>query len=360
MGLEWPAPVLDAPTTVAVPPTGGGANGARHFWQLQAGTLSGWWLCLANDRDWIVRLPAVQRREALSIKGGRNVTVVAGDITTARNTTDDRERRCLHVQTYGPVDGWANPPAPGRVVHIEGVRCSGDGGGSADGFSVAAPEAIVQVQRCRADGLRGTYTSPGPTGVGTTHADVIQAWGGCQELRIADLSGGSNMAGLQVRSDLAANGPIRLRRVNVWQERDTSGDFPPAHKGGAEDYYLAAFAPGDTVELRDVYVAPLDGHGTIATRVCPDIVPGGWEWPNWPDHADPTAAGYGYVSRIDRYGHLAFPGNRTGGPTNPRITGTIRPGRPPGGDWCPVGAAGLGYDGRWKRRRRPVNAAQGD
>lgn len=180
LDLRWPRPNMTGATTLDVPATGGAGTGPYYFWtQNYGGGCPAWTLALANNRDWILRLPGTpghpdqanrRRSESLNIEGGRNVMIVGGEVTVGPGSLMGRagepQRRCIGIMDYtsgsGGNDAWGNAPVPGRIVHIEGVEVNNDGGGSGDGFTVDAPAADLRIQNCRIvriHSTQGVYTT---------------------------------------------------------------------------------------------------------------------------------------------------------------------------------------------------------
>ena len=254
-------------------------------------------LKLNRSKDYIVVMPSSTKLGGTSIDGGRNVVIVGGHLTVPPQllpTADaDRQRRALYVKdTAG-------------TVHIEGLLIDGSGGGQSDGIAISAPDAIVQVQNTRIVGLRG--------GESTWHADLIQPWGGVKELRVDRLTGSSTYQGLHIAPDLKPIGGSTLSRVNL------SSAEGPLDRGG---YMLWMTRGSDSCEatptsLSDVFIAPRSDK-TLGRSA-------------WPSIDAPQAC-----AARERPGVVDWP--NLGG-----VTGGVRGGAPPGGDYAPSGSIGLGY-----------------
>ena len=147
-GLRWAPPTLTDPITINLP-----ATGDRR-------------LNLDNSRDYIIKYPSVRRVGELCVRGGRNIVIIGGASTIAPHTGTG-VRNIQLSDKPGEMDG--------RVIHIEGLDIDGSGGGEADGIGIGTPSAIVQLENVRITGLIGHLSS--------THADVIQTWGGVKALR---------------------------------------------------------------------------------------------------------------------------------------------------------------------------------
>ncbi len=179
-GLTWPVPPLDQPTVIWI-------------------TDSNRDLSLPMDRDFLLKMPdfPLTGPGGLRIDGGRNVVVIGGEISIADvpQGTAGADRRGLVVKNQT------------GVVHIEGLEIRGED--LAEGIQIAAPDAIVQLQKIRIGRVSSDDAS--------FHSDVLQVWGGVQELRVDRLTGQSAFQGIFLKSDISgANiGAVDLRRVNI-------------------------------------------------------------------------------------------------------------------------------------------------
>ena len=307
--LRWAPPALTHPITIDLPPTG---------------TVS---LRLDNSRDYIIKYPPVRRLGGLRLQGGRNIVIIGGASTLPPHT--GRGRRNIQLKdSSGVMDG--------RVIHIEGLDIDGSAGGEGDGIGIGTPSAIVQIEDVRITGLIGHFSS--------THADVIQTWGGVKALRVYDLTGASHYNSLYLRRENSPLGPpnqaVILDHVNIfgyvnppgWDEPstlraislgtqpadsdcDARGKCGPSNPDSATNCEM----PG-TVELNDFYGQPPAGS---LQR---------FAWPT--DYMDAA----GCPAQLSGDGHdLSWPALRTS------VTGTVQLGPPPGGDFVPAGSVGVGY-----------------
>jgi hypothetical protein len=307
--LRWAPPVLSNPTTITLPPTGNVT------------------LNLDNSKDYIIQYPDVRRVGELLVRGGRNIVIIGGASTVAPHYGTG-VRNIQLEDSPGVVSG--------RVIHIEGLDIDGSGGGEADGIGIATPSAIVQIENVRITGLIGH--------LGSTHADVIQTWGGVQELRVYDLTGASHYNDLYLRREnsplLPGDGSVILDHVNMFGYVNPSGwDIPstirsisigtqPADtdcnaKGQCgppnSDSSTNCQMPG-TVTLNDFYAQPPSGNlarfawptDYMTTADCPAVLAADGQSFNWP----------------------ALDGS---------VTGSVELGPPPGGDYVPAGSVGIGY-----------------
>jgi hypothetical protein len=268
--LRWPPPTLSDPTRVTV------ADGY---------TIVG----MKPSRDYIVELPPTPKRGALVLKGGHNVVVEGGSVVVPADGTEDAELTGIYVKG-----------ATG-TVHIEGVHISAEGVG--DGFVINAPEAVVQIENSRVDGISGSFTG--------YHADVLQPWGGVRDLRVDRLTGTSDYQGLQIPTALGTIGSATISHANM--------RYAGGPQGGGVLIWLTK---GDDtcdaypVTLSQVYVNPKPGRS--------------FEQSIWPA---PTS-GLGCAASVS--------GNVASWPNLP-VAGVVRHGVPEGGDFVPRGLAGVGY-----------------
>jgi hypothetical protein len=301
VGQSFPRPAMVNPITI----------------DLHVGTDN---LVLNDSRDYILKMPDQKKTGQLIIKGGRNVEVIGGYISTKQE---------------GPnIVVWDDAGVQaGRIVQIEGVLIDGSSGVQSDGIDIKAPKTIVQIENCRIVGLIGKLSG--------YHADVIQPFGGVKELRIDGLSGASHYNNLYFRRESNPLGPpignVIIRNANFWGFKNP---WVPNQTLRAISLGTQANPPSDdsqavnckltnSVVLSSFYAAPPSG-----TRL------GQFVYPN-----DNMAGGAKYCSAaVSADGKsVDWPALRSssGGP----ITGKVQLGTPPGGDFVPDGVAGIGYPG---------------
>lgn len=237
---------------------------------------------LSPTKDYIVKLPATQKVGATWIEGGHDVVVIGGSVTI-------------------PADLPSNAPSAQRTgiyiknatgtVHVEGVLIDGTGGSQLDGVDISAPDAIVQLQNLRVVGIHG--------GVSSFHADVLQPWGGVQELRVDHLTGESNYQGFMLSEAVGAIGSAEISHVDLTATTEPAVDY------GGHMLLLSSNVPACAtypIAVTDVFVQPRPGR-TLVNSVYPAAVAS-------------TCSG---------------------------MTGSVQAGLPPEGSFVPEGAAGLGY-----------------
>jgi hypothetical protein len=258
------------------------------------------------DKDYVIRLPREGKGDTFLV-GGRNVVIVGGHVSSGGEPTlwDVPEHRGIYIAG-----------ATG-VVHIEGVLIDDVDVGKADGIDVAAPEAIVQIQNVRIVGLTGSQEE--------NHADVVQVWGGVKELRIDRLTGATDYQGLHVQPELAPNGPEIIKNTNVSSTSTTAGNWLAWLTTDSNTCETPA-----RVELSEVYVTPRDGR-SLGNSV-------------WPPDRNANAAELRSSRGVRTCAsELSADGTQLAFPQLPQVSGVIKKGPPPGGDFVPDGVAGPDY-----------------
>jgi hypothetical protein len=283
--LSWALPALEDPETIALGP----------------GTTS---TDLEAGKDYILTVPRTGKGDTF-IRGGRNIVIIGGHISTGRGQapwTSSEHRALYFADTTG-------------VIHVEGVLIDDIDSGQGDGIAIAAPTATLQIQNVRITGLSGMEQG--------NHADVVQTWGGVKELRIDRLTGSTNYQGLHIQPDLGPIGRATIRNTNVASTSDTAGNWLTWLTTGSNTCETA-----EQVLLDEVYVTPRPG------RNLGDSV--------WPP-SDGADAGDAPDPVQNCLSVLSADGSELSFPELPRVSGVIREGPPPGGDFVPEGVAGPDY-----------------
>jgi hypothetical protein len=245
----------------------------------------------ARGGDVLVQLAPDHSVGPIAITNCRNAVVIGGDITVLPSATaGGADQRAIYVKNCT------------GTVHIEGVHIDGAVSGSqSDGIAVNAPQAVVQIQNVRMDGLKGGHSG--------NHADVFQPWGGVKEFRIDRLSGSTNYQGLHIFEVLGQIGGGTIRNADI-----SSSEAGPVDKGG---YYIwMDCKDGYPLQLQDVYVQGRSGR-SFGQSI-------------WPSVSHPTCPS------VIKDGVATWP-------SNPSLTGGVHEGSPVGGDFVPAGSVGLGY-----------------
>jgi len=159
---------------------------------------SGGVLSLDNTKDYFIKLghptwsSVSSGRSQLEITGGRNRVIVGGEITVnVTNKTDD----ALSLL----IDGGD----PSGITHIEGVLFDS----AVNAITLRTPQT-VQIENVRVanDHIYQDDTSAG------VHPDLLQTWGGANEIRIDHFSGYSDFTGLSV---LVSPDPAKVQVYNT-------------------------------------------------------------------------------------------------------------------------------------------------
>lgn len=279
--LLWAPPPLDHPITIQL---GAGQTYNR----------------LDDAKDYVIKLPKTKKVGTTMLEGGHNIVIIGGHITLPE--TADKSNAALSRAIYIKNNVG--------VVHIEGVLIDGSGGGMSDGIDISAPQSIVQIENVRVDGIYG-YSDQ-------FHADVVQTFGGFKELRIDKLTGYSAYQGLTIGIDRGPNGAAEINRANLVAIHDQM--WGPHNNGGFMIWMTADNACQKIfpIRLRQVYVQPRNGS-SLANAV-------------WPPATARTACPAKVAGDDSEARFPAIP-----------VTGRIRKGLPPGGDFVPAGVAGIDY-----------------
>lgn len=281
--LSWAPPQLENPITITL----GTGNTSNR---------------LDDSRDYIIKLPSTRKNGGTTLIGGRNIVMIGGHISLPYKELGGSTQRAIYIKDDGGE-------VPGRVVHIEGILidASADNGtgGHGDAIAIDADNTIVQVQNVRAVNLFGGYDTKY-----YDHTDLIQPWGGVKELRVDKFSGSTNYQGFQIPIDGYTKAPIGkadLRRVNMWYT-------PHVPNEGGYMLWLPGCSTVYPVSLEEVYIQPKPGRNL-----------GNSVWPQ-------SGSSCGVVIN----------GNEGTWPILP-VSGSVKEGNPPGGDFVPAGTAGVNY-----------------
>lgn len=161
--LTWAPPALDAPETVR--PT---TKDRR--------------LDLDPGRDYVVQMPAtpLDGPGGLTIRGGRNVVLIGGDISVSRSAPGGYVGARRGLMLSGQTG----------TVHIEGLLIHGKG--LSEGINLAEPfGATVQLQNIRV----ATVRADDERTFSDNHPDVLQTWAGPANLRVDGLTGATDYQG---------------------------------------------------------------------------------------------------------------------------------------------------------------------
>jgi hypothetical protein len=277
-----PEPLSWAPPSLSDPVTIAVTNANRR-------------LFLDDRRDYRLTIVEPLERE-LWIEGGRNVVVVGGHVRIDQRggSSAYQDNTAVKIRFGDPVG----------VVHVEGLLI--DGPSVADGLAIATGRD-VQIQNVR---VERAYD-----GVKDEHADCLQVQRGVGQLRIDGFTCTTHRQGIFLGDH---DGPIEradLRRVNM------------AAAGGKHLFFQA----------NAVY--PVALHG-----VWLDTAPGFSPWAPFGFWVYPQKDGRTYSGVVDRRRRAVV--SRDGKRlwfVGSQISGAIRKGNPPAGDFVPASTVGMGY-----------------
>jgi hypothetical protein len=274
---------------------------------------------LSPSTDYRIHLPAYWPLVGgLQIRGGRNVQIIGGQIDLI-TPCDDSNAGCHGINIAKPSAG---------VVYIEGVYIRNPDPthrkGTGDGIDVDLRPGTrsndIVIQNVRVEGIAGCDPrNP------ASDADILQTYAAPDaNIRIDNLTGSTDCQGLQLDPDLAWSRhrttaqSQTLRNVNI-------NVFPNPHSGRRNRYaiwltYGHSHCRAAPTTLTNVWVKePNPSFGTEST---------------WPETNRPAGCSALWRPSARR---TSFPGLRD-------VTGEIREGRPPGGDFVPIrGDVGLRY-----------------
>jgi hypothetical protein len=262
-------------------------------------------LFLDPKRDYVIRLSRDRPLVAhdlgcIWIRGGRNVVIIGGECYADRTSgqTEGNGRAVYIEDNTG-------------TVHIEGLWAHGPG--LTEGVDLFSPGTTLQLENCRFDHLTRANSS-------SIHSDLIQA-DSAWALRVDRFTGSSEVQGLFRDGEAPAPRGADFRRVNI--NKAVPGSVPARALWQDESFWYP-------MSLTAFYLIPPRGR-TVGNSV----------WPGTDDAEFP--AQYRAFRRGD--GAIAWP-------PAAHIKGVVRPGRPPRGDFVPLGVAGRRYVSPGYQRRR--------
>jgi hypothetical protein len=285
--LTWPPPPLTAPTTVDISSGPGPVV-----------------LNLDPQADYILKLPPGGLHGTLQIKGGHNVVLIGGEIIVpaSANQTDNG--------ADGTDTGIYIRHSTG-IVHLEGILIRAETDVQFDGIDINAPEAVVQVENVRIDGVYGSKT--------TEHADVIQPWGGAKALEVDRLTADGDYQGLTIDPSVGSVRKAIIQNVDLTLDPRPAA-LAPITVGGGIMLWLTSGTEAcnmNPVVLSHVYIVN-HSHRLPSKKTF---------WPSPLSHL-PCAA--------------RLMGRRVSWPALP-VTGSVILGPPPAGPFVPEGLAGQSY-----------------
>ena len=271
--LTWSPPALSDPVTYRVSGDGPGTIRAE-----------------AGQDSIVVFDGPVHRR--IRMDGGRHWVVRGGEVVNDKQWSDIDDQSGLEFEN---VTGTA---------FVEGVLIHGRYGKDGIRIGEGGSDTTLVVQNTRI-----TQRLAGPSDY---HADVIQAYGGVEALKVDRLTGSGDYQGQMWKQEPGTTfGPTDFRRVN----------FRAASPEREYMINLVMSSPTAPVRLHEVYSSP-----------DPEFAGGDFCRAQIPSESATCATdadGRQYVTWSD---------------TPIDVRGRITSGVPPGGDFVPVGVAGLDYE----------------
>lgn len=272
-------------------------SGYQNYTVRRAALTSGYQEISGGGGDGLVILPDAIIGPIV-LQDFRNVVLIGGSIKALPSAkVNGHDQRLIYLRR---VTGTA---------HIEGVYLDGAvDGAETDGIMANGNTLVMQIQNVHVNGLRGGQTPH-------NHADVFQTYLGVQRLRIHRLTGSSNYQG--IKFELTTDATINMTEVTIRDTNIIGSSWTPTYDGG----FMLWHDRDDVCPITydNVYVDPR------GTRPFGQSV-----WPGETNSVNPVQVTGTAPNRVGRW-------------PNMRVTGEVREGTPPGGDFCPAGAVGIGY-----------------
>jgi hypothetical protein len=280
---------------------------------------------LDNNTDYLIHLPANgPLMGGITINGGRRVLIIGGQIDLTHPCSND-QNDCIgiYIAKRSPgavfVEGvWIHNPAHIGPTCPGGASSTSQTCSSGDGIDVnTTDDGVINVNTITLENIRIDGIS-GCSGYGD-HSDVFQPYQAPDDtIQIDRMTGVTNCQGFTLDPDLAYSAwhtfPSSITVANANIDATTNPYHGTAYGQKWWLTYRTGCQSGPLFLIND-YASNPQGHGI------PDII--------WPDTADHICDA--------RYSDGAFSWPDTS------IKGSIRIGIPPGGDFVPLGAVGLGY-----------------
>lgn len=267
-------------------------------------------LGLDYSRDWIVKLPSVPVVGGLDIDGGHNVIIIGGEIDlTTPCTTDTNVCHGINMSRNSSSTG---------EVYIEGVliknpdpthsQYTGDG---IDVNTSATPN--ITLENVRVQGIDGCAANGF-----SAHADVFQPYGAQgAAIHVDHLTGTTDFQGMQINPDTATPSSGVYKNVNI-------DVLPNSHAGcsssnGSYAWWLTRGNTSTTYPMTLVNAYAAEPNGSLQ------------HYAVWPDTGTTFGCAAVYDSGVASW------------PTLASVSGGVREGLPPGGDFVPASMAGISY-----------------
>ena len=300
--LAWRPPALRNPVTVTL--CNCNIEDGQIIVKLNAG------------QDYVLKDTAVLNYPVV-IQGGHNVVWIGGEVRPAA----------------GPDIGIQlshNVGAGGGTVHLEGIYLDGIGGVLYDGIeggefaSLSKPrgtlsDATLQVENVRIDGLSGDSS--------VEHQDCIQHYGGWKDLRVDHFTCRTLYQGFTLPwEDGSVSGVL-----SHWDLRNANLQDAPNGTGGGMQTLLHF---GDSVHGE--FNAQSHRQGGNLSHVYLHATQKSLDQETYPNSGTKSVDGTIVHATVNADGTIGWGRSWS-------ISGAIIAGGPPGGDYVPLGVAGLRY-----------------
>ena len=308
-----PRPVKPAPDgrlTWAPPPCGDASHACATY--LLQNTGQHQFLALSALKDWTVKLPPEPLEGGLDINGGHNVIIIGGEIDLPTPcATDGNVCHGINISRNSNSTGEG---------YIEGVLIRNPDPShsryTGDGIDVnTSATANVTLQNVRIEGIDGCDANGN-----SAHADVFQPYGANGAvLHVDHLTGTTDFQGMEINPDTAAPSSGVYKNVNI---RVLSNPHSGCAGAVGNHYVWWLTAGNDTCATYPITLTNVFA-GEPASSLQHNAI--------WPD----TDVSLGCAA--------VYSGGLVTWPKLPSVSGGVRNGLPPGGDFVPAGRAGTNY-----------------
>lgn len=339
--LQWAPPVLTDPTTIKITNSDVSItlDTTKDYILLLPGAVG-------NDLQQTPHQPRINQNNGMIISGGRNIVMIGGavrrdvDMLQGRYVTSSSLYRAARNRAFYLKD-WT-----GRF-HMEGVYIGGQHLYEAFNISSTSPTASLCLQNIYVDDT--CLKSPDYTG-GSTHdgGDAgVQNWDGPRAGLFVDgftVNASTYQAFFHQPNQFGTAPPSITdeRHVNIDWARPEKTGWPEAGRklpwpwdtnkfgsGNKQLHFGSTTASAGPMSFEEFWVQPWPGFTNGQTADNP-------AWGVNPDPSDPSPTKPSVATDGDGFKQITWPGLT-------HVTGRVRVGVPPGGDWVPKDTVGIGY-----------------
>ena len=268
---------------------------------------------LLDEIDYRLILPNTPLTHRLIVRGGRDIVVIGGAFKLKGYSDLVTNKAALSFQA-------GERSADGRIVHIEGIYFDMSDARDRDALALADQNAIFHVQNVRFENVNGDHLG--------LHPDAIENWGGAKEIRVSKATVITDHQGFFIAPlQPSHTDPIEyveLREIDFRRNDGVYGSYPN-HKCpiyvwfvGLQPEKCETYTRG--VRFKDVYATHAENCWDFGMN---DVKP-------------TTQETSGCAAVLDSSG------TEMSWPTLP-VEGSVKQGPPPGGEFVPFGAVGIGY-----------------